>query len=354
MTNVTHIMEKDFARIDANDTLASAIAELTKEGSVLVYDGERYLGSLTTRKITRSRLNPSETKVKGLITHPPRLHPEDDLHRAAQLMIDSDLTMLPVEQADVIVGIVRTSDVLGVLGQEIDSDLVARDIMSTPVETMPPDGLLSTAANTIQRHDISRIPVVEDEKVIGLLNIGSVIANMLNHNRADIFLLGEHQELQNTHVRNAMERDFATEHPESPLSAIADRMASGARTIIITTEGDAEGIITQRDVLEAYLVSEPEEQVLSIGVAVKDDSINTHRAREELEGFASKYAEQLGIGTVKATLDKQTEQHKGKPHITTKLRIFTDRVAISANGSGWGEAHSVKEALRKAEKQLMR
>ncbi|MFT4308442.1 MAG: CBS domain-containing protein [Candidatus Woesearchaeota archaeon] len=354
MTNVTHIMDKEFTYIDANDTLASAIGELTREGSVLVFDKERYLGTLTTRKITRSRLNPSESKVKGLITHPPKLHPEDDLHRAARLMIDSDLTMLPVEQGDTIIGTVRTSDVLSVLGQEIDSDLIARDIMSTPVETMPPDGLLSTAANTFQRHDISRLPVIENDKVIGLLSIQSVIQNMLNHNRADIFLLGEHQELQNTHVRNAMERDFATEHPESPLSAIADRMASGARTIIITTEGGADGIITQRDVLEAYLVSEPQEQVLSVGVAVKDDSINANRAREELEGFASKYAEQLGIGTVKATLDKQTEQHKGKPHITTKLRIFTDRVAISANGSGWGEAHSIKSALRKAEKQLMR
>lgn len=354
MTNVTDIMETDFTRIDANDTLASAIGELTREGSVLVYDGDRYIGALTTRKITRSRLNPSETKVKGLVAHAPRLHPEDDMHRAARLMIDSDLTMLPVEQGDVIVGIVRTSDVLGVLGVEVDSDFVARDIMSTPVETMPPDGLLSTAANIFQRHDISRLPVVEDDKVIGLLNVGSVISNMLNHNKADIFLLGEHQELQNTHVRNAMERDFATEHPDSPLSGVADRMMSGAKTVIITTEGGAEGIITQRDVLEAYLISEPEDRSLSIGVAIKDDAINANRAREELEGFASKYSEQLGIGTVKATLDKQNEQHKGQPHITTKLRIFTDRVAISANGSGWGEAHSVRDALRKAEKQLMR
>ena len=354
MTNVTKVMDPEFTRIDANDTLASAIGELTREGSVLVYDKERYLGALTTRKITRSRLNPSETKVKGLISHAPKLHPDDDMHRAAQLMIDSDLTMLPVEQGDVIIGTVRCSDVLSVLSVEVDSDLIAADIMSTPVETMPPDGLLATAANTFQRNDISRLPVVEDGKVIGLLNVGSVISNMLNHNKADIFLLAEHQELQNTHVRNAMERDFATEHPESPLSAIADRMASGAKTVIITTEGSADGIITQRDVLEAYLVSEPEDQSLSIGVTTRDDTINSHRAREELEGFASKYAEQLGIGTVKATLDKQTEQHKGQPHITTKLRIFTDRVAISANGSGWGEAHSVKEALRKAEKQLMR
>ena len=354
MTAISELIDTDFARADADDTVASTIGALMRDGGVLVFEGDELLGTLSTRKITRTRLDPAETKVRGLITHPPILDEDDDLLRAAQLMIDSDLAVLPVGRKGHVAGVARAPDVLAALGLAIESNLVARDVMSRPVETIGPDELLSKAAAMFKRKDISRLPVVENGTMIGLLTVADVIGNLLNHNPSDIFLLDEHQAMLNTPVRNAMQTSFATEHPDSPLSGIADRMSGGIATVILTTEGDPEGMITQRDLIEAFLVSDGEATELAVHVACKDPELDQDRAREELAGFADKHREHLGVGTITATLEKQRETHKGLSHVTTKLRILTDLIGISAIGDGWGEAHSVRDALRKAETQLMR
>lgn len=354
MAQVREIIETDIARIDADNTLASAMGALTQEGSVLVFDKESFIGSLTTRKIVRTRLNPSETKVRGLITKPPRVDPDTELLEAARLMVESDLLMLPVEENEKVIGVVRAADVLVSFAQSHDLDLVAKDIMSQPVITIEHDALLSTAANMIYRKDISRLPVTDGEDMVGLVTMSNIIGNMLNHNKADIFMLEEQQVLQNTQVRNAMDRSFATEHPDSPVTALAERMSEDIRTIIITETGEPLGIITQRDLLEAFLASQSEQETLSITVALKDDSISADRVREELLGFSEKFSEQLGIGTMNATVEKHKETHKGLPRMTAKLRILTDRVGVSAIGEGWGEAHAIRDALKKAETQMMR
>lgn len=354
MTAISELIDTDFVRVNADDSVASAIGALMREGALLVYDDEIPLGTVSTRRITRTRLAPSETKVRGLVSHPPKVTEADDLLRVARLMIDSDLAVLPVERDGDVIGVVRSADVVAALGLTIDSNLVARDVMSRPVETIGPSELLSTAASTFKRKDISRLPVVEGGHAIGLLTAANVIANLLNHNPSDIFLLDEHQAMLNTPVRNAMETSFATEHPDSPLSSIAERMAGGVSTIVLTTDGEPEGIITTKDVLEAFLASDGSASELAVTVACKDPALDQDLAREELEGFADKHRELLGVGTITAKLERQRETHKGLAHVTTKLRILTDQIGISAIGDGWGEAHSVREALRKAEAQLKR
>ena len=353
MTDISSIIDSDIIRIDADSRISQAIRPLKQHGVVFVFNGDDFMGAIAMRRITRTRINPAETKVDKLVIHPPKLSRDHSPLEAAKLMIDSDLIVLPVEEDGKIVGMVRSSDLFRLLVREVDSNLMAREVMSSPVMTLGPNELLSTAAQIFQRQEISRIPIVENEEVIGLLTVGGIVENMLNHNKADIFLLAEHQPLQNAQIRNAMDRNFATEHPGSPLTEIADRMSGGAREVLLHEDGMPDGILTQKDVLEAFLLEQEEELDLRLEVAAKGD-LEGDDARHELESFANKYKSQLGVGVIKVTIDATPQQHRGKTNVNAKLRIHTDKAKVSASGEGWGVGHAVREAMRKAEKQFVR
>ena len=86
-------------------------------GSVMVMDGERYLGIMTERDYSRKVIlkgkSSTDTKVSDIMSEDlPTVTPTDTIEYCMQLMSDKNIRYLPVFENGVICGIVSINDLV--------------------------------------------------------------------------------------------------------------------------------------------------------------------------------------------------------------------------------------------------
>lgn len=102
-------------RIDAN--VRDAVKKMNKFniGSIVVVDGKRPVGIITERDILRRIVeegtDPSMIEVKQIMPHPTvTIQPDASIEEAAKLMAKKRIKKLPVVENDKLVGIITTMD----------------------------------------------------------------------------------------------------------------------------------------------------------------------------------------------------------------------------------------------------
>jgi predicted transcriptional regulator len=94
--------------------------------------------------------------------------------------MESGYSAFPVIKKKQVVGIISRRDLIS--SKRVRSAIARHssatigDIMTRDVVTIPPGEPVSTAAELIVRHDISLLPVVEGEYVVGVINRHDVLA----------------------------------------------------------------------------------------------------------------------------------------------------------------------------------
>lgn len=88
---------------------------------------------------------------------------------------------MPVTEDDgKVVGIVTEIDILKAIndGKEL-SRITASDIMSREVVTVNPETSITEMIKIMEEFQIIRIPVVKDEKLVGVVSRGDIIRNLV-------------------------------------------------------------------------------------------------------------------------------------------------------------------------------
>jgi CBS domain-containing protein len=86
-------------------------------GSVLVTNGEEYMGLVTERDYSRKVIlkgkNSTDTKVSEIMSSDlPHIKPEDTIEHCMELMTDSNIRYLPVFKNNSLEGIISITDVV--------------------------------------------------------------------------------------------------------------------------------------------------------------------------------------------------------------------------------------------------
>ena len=82
----------------------------------------------------------------------------DDENRVIGIVSDRDIKQVRV-----------AIDLFNVSLEEAEEEIVVADIMTRNVITVSPDTLLQKAAEIMMIHKIGALPVVEDDKIIGII-----------------------------------------------------------------------------------------------------------------------------------------------------------------------------------------
>ena len=90
--------------------------------------------------------------------------------QAAEYMRRHQVGGLPVIENEKLVGIITSKDV-----RSHHPNRIVADSMTSPVITCEPDDTIWEAAELLQKHQIERIPVVENGKVIGILTESKIM-----------------------------------------------------------------------------------------------------------------------------------------------------------------------------------
>jgi CBS domain-containing protein len=107
---------------------------------------------------------------------PATVRSSDPVAQAARLMLDEDVGSVPVVDEDTIVGIITDRDIaIKVVAVGIDPETAAvSEFMSTNPVTARPDMSLREAAHLMAREQIRRLPVLEQNRLVGIVSLGDL------------------------------------------------------------------------------------------------------------------------------------------------------------------------------------
>ena len=118
------------------------------------------------------------------------------------------------------------------------SDLISRRHVEHATYTIGPDEPLSTALSRMKLYDVSQLPVIEDERIVGIIDESDILLAV--YDREDRF---------REPVRNAMTAKLETVTPTTPVEALLPVFARDHVAIVADEAGRFLGLITRIDLL---------------------------------------------------------------------------------------------------------
>jgi CBS domain-containing protein len=117
------------------------------------------------------------TKVADVMTQRPRaVAPQTPLTEVAQLMESDDVGSVPVVEGERLVGIVTDRDIVvrAIAKGKDPTGMPASDISSRELVTVHPDDDLSDALELMAQHQVRRLAVTADDRLVGVVSQADV------------------------------------------------------------------------------------------------------------------------------------------------------------------------------------
>ena len=114
--------------------------------------------------------------IRDVMTpNPCTVTPNDSIQTAARIMRDEDTGAVPVVENGKPVGMVTDRDiVVRAVADGGEMNRPVRDIVSGNVVSVRPDMSTREAAELMSEHQVRRLPVLENERLVGIVSIGDL------------------------------------------------------------------------------------------------------------------------------------------------------------------------------------
>ena len=129
------------------------------------------------------------------------------------------------------------------------AELHVKDYMTSNPETLTPEDRLLDAELLVRRSGIRHMPVVSEDRLVGLLTERDVrrYAPSILHSTPEQY----NEIFENTLVGKVMTKEVTTIGPEAPLAEAAAQLYAQHRGCLPVMDGERViGIITRRDILK--------------------------------------------------------------------------------------------------------
>jgi len=180
---------KDAAVANLSDTVEH-VAKLMREyrtDSVAIVDHDRHiLGGVLLSDVFPVII--SRNELPGYVaTHMSETvvtaSPSDTIQKIYTLIIESGFTAFPVVKKKRLVGIISRRDLIS--SRAVRSTLAGHtqktvgDVMKTPVVTIAADAPISVAAKLLVQYDVSRLPVLDGDIIVGIVDRHDVLCGLV-------------------------------------------------------------------------------------------------------------------------------------------------------------------------------
>jgi len=165
--------------------------------------------------------------------------PDEIVISAAKIMSDKKISCLVVMDQGNVTGIITETDVLkrvGDKGKDIYRTKLDQ-IMSSPVESVPPDFSVLEASKIMGVKHIKRLPILKDEKLVGIVTQTDLVRALTSY--------GLWRD-----ISEIMSRDIVGIQRDASVAEAAEIMTSRKISCIIVRDGDdVVGVLTEKDLL---------------------------------------------------------------------------------------------------------
>jgi CBS domain-containing protein len=170
---------------DSIETAARAMRSYRTDSSAVVDPAPRVSGGVLLSDlfpviISRNELHGTvESRMSKRVE---TLVEEDEIQRVHALMVESGFTAFPVLKKKRLVGIISRRDLIGsrrtrsVIADHARTPVGG--VMTTDVVTIAPGEPVSAAAELLVKHDVSRLPVLDGDRLVGVIDRHDVLASL--------------------------------------------------------------------------------------------------------------------------------------------------------------------------------
>lgn len=152
--------------------------------------------------------------------------------------------------------------------------MYVKDYMTTDLITIVSTTTVTEAQDLLRQHDINRLPVMKDGKLVGLVTKDSINRNLPSNvtslSKNEINYL-----LEKTTAEDIMVKKLLTLTPDTLLDQAASKMADNNLGVLVVLEDDKlVGIITDKDIFKAFVdISGSNEPGSTLVVELSEDRV---------------------------------------------------------------------------------
>ncbi len=109
--------------------------------------------------------------------------PDATVYQALELMAEKDIGAVLVMEGDQLQGIFSERDYARrcILHNRKSKETLVKDLMTANVITIAPSASIDDAMALMTKHHIRHLPVVENDKVVGVISIGDVVKAVIEN-----------------------------------------------------------------------------------------------------------------------------------------------------------------------------
>lgn len=119
--------------------------------------------------------------------------------------------------------------------------MLAKDILNKKIISVPASKTVMEAAKIMRKHEISQLPVMDNDFVVGSISEKAMLDMFANSVDLD--------ELINMRIKDIMENSFPQIDKNSPLGVVS-LLLEYNNAVLVVDEGKPAGIITRSDLLK--------------------------------------------------------------------------------------------------------
>jgi CBS domain-containing protein len=246
---VKDIMSRDVITITTEATMAEAARIMGEKhiGSLIITKYETPVGIVTERdlfsKVLAKGKNPAEEKVEAVMSYPLiTIGPTAKIKEAAQMMIQKK-GRIAVFDVGKLVGIVTAADLIGSLPEVPETEVKVEDFMTKRVETVDEKTSVATVAKIMGEKRIGSLIVTRKDEPFGIFTERDLITTFLTKGEKPLTV-----EVGKEASSPLITAPVGTSIHKAAVTMVIKHI----RRLPITRNKKLEGIITARDLVEAY------------------------------------------------------------------------------------------------------
>ena len=369
------VMSERFVALSEEEMLSKAITVFEERSpeAIVVFDSNgTYKGVLSERWIYRARIDPRRTKVKSLTRGVPAVSEDTNIVEVARKMLESGVQAVPVFKAsasasasasalaasrtvDKCLGIVSDIRLLSAAAEKtpFGKEEVKKYATTNLIYLRPKDSVAKALA-TFREHAISRAPVLEGGKVVGIITMHDIVTRFLMPRERATFgdFAGEKLRPLSVPIEGVMSSPLISVPPEGKVKdAVSLMRENDISSVLIEERERCMGILTKRDLLEAFIKfsTVKERRRVEVQFAGDYDDIDAFQMshiQSDLDVLAKKLAKIYEEGLlvvhfkrIKAGIEAseagEASEEAGE-HFNIRMRFITPQNVFSAQAEGFG------------------
>jgi CBS domain-containing protein len=364
-TKVRQLMSEDVVSAKPETTVGSAMALMAKHAihELPVVNDQHLAGWLTYDELIQRGNISNDAKVSGIMKSPPRVAPDDDVIRAAELMIQTHSRALPVvDSKGKVVGVLSRTDLLqAALEVPAVSDLKLETIMTRDLETVEESDEIDPVEHRLRNLHIKQMLVVDQAgRLKGVITQEGVAQALHKENPKSG---SGHSDHQGGAPRPRKERALAVGSLATPApmlaasatvsQAIAAMGESGTTFVAVHEDGYPVGIVSRADIIQRLAArrSQPGVLVQVSGLNERVDNATLEQLYSKAQSSLKKISTEFRIEFLSLHFKTYKEKRQGDVKYSLTAHLATEREFLVAKADAWDILRVADEALDTLERR---